>query len=241
MIIFCFLTYNDIKPIHDWNLFFDGVDQSNYQVWIHPKTSINKNLYKFPVNIVQNKVITINKSHISIVKATLQLFKESILSINLEDNKKKPVFIFCSQNCIPLNDFNFYNTFTSDLNKSIVSYIDLNCKERYFQMSNTLKRYISYNQFVKQQPNMILIYDDVKLLIDNDMTIHFKSMICGDEHYFINILLYILKRNIIKSQTHFCNYDLKKTQAIEFYNPSNNLKNSIKKMGFLFMRKVFYT
>ena len=37
------------------------------------------------------------------------------------------------------------------------------------------------------------------------------------------------------------NYDLHKTQALEFYNPGNELKNLIKNMGFLFMRKVYYT
>ena len=238
MIIFCFLTYNDIIPIKDWNLFFNGIDPLTYQVWIHPKTSINKNLYEFPINVVKNKINTISKSDISIVKATLQLFKEALLNVN-KDNK--PIFIFCSQNCIPLYNFDFYDTFTKNINKSIISCINLNCKERYFQLNIRLKKFISYYQFVKQQPNMILIYDDVKLLVENDMTSYFKSMICADEHYFINILLYILKRNILKSQTHFCNYDLKKTQALEFYNPSNELKNSIKKNGFLFMRKVFYT
>ena len=88
---------------------------------------------------------------------------------------------------------------------------------------------------------MILTYNDVKLLVDNDLTLYFKNMTCPDEHYFINVLLYIFKINIIKSQTHFCNYDLHKTQALDFYNPNTELKNGIKKMGFLFMRKVYYT
>ena len=73
MIIFCFLTYNDIIPIQYWNIFFKNIDNNKYQVWIHPKHGINKNKYLFPVNIVKNKIITKNKSHISIVQATLQL------------------------------------------------------------------------------------------------------------------------------------------------------------------------
>jgi hypothetical protein len=63
-------------------------------------------------------------------------------------------------------------------------------------------------------------------------------MICPDEHYFINILLYVLKKDIIKQQTHFCNYDLQKTQALEFKNIGYNFINNIRNMGFLFMRKV---
>ena len=85
---------------------------------------------------------------------------------------------------------------------------------------------------------MILVKDDVYDLIKNDLTNHFRHMICPDEHYFINVLLFIFKKNIIKQQTHFCNYDISKTQALEFKNININLINNIKNMGFLFMRKV---
>ena len=229
------MTYNDIIPLKDWNSFFKNINTDLYQVWIHPKSFIHKHLYEFPIHVVQNKVITINKSHISIVKAMLQLFKEAI------EHKNECKIIFCSQNCIPLYDFNFYHKFVNDLDKSIVSFINYNCKDRYIQLNSELKKYISYAGFGKQQPNMILNYDDAKLLVKNDLTLYFKHMTCPDEHYFINVLLYIFKRNIIKSQTHFCNYDLHKTQALEFNNPSDELKKIIKNMGFLFMRKVYYT
>ena len=85
---------------------------------------------------------------------------------------------------------------------------------------------------------MILIKDDVKDLINNDLTSYFKNMVCPDEHYFINILLYVFKKDIIKQQTHFCNYDLQKTQALEFKNIGQDFINNIKNRGFLFMRKV---
>jgi hypothetical protein len=235
MIIFCFLTYNDIIPLKDWNSFFKHIPYDLYQVWIHPKFDVHQDLYEFPIHIVQNKIKTVNKSHISIVKAMLQLFKEAI------EHKNEGKLIFCSQNCIPLYDFEFYINFLSNLDKSIVSFINYNCKNRYIQLNSELKKYISYAGFGKQQPNMILNYDDAKLLVEKDLTNYFKHMICADEHYFINVLLYIFKRNIIKSQTHFCNYDLHKTQALEFNNPSDELKNVIKNMGFLFMRKVYYT
>ena len=85
---------------------------------------------------------------------------------------------------------------------------------------------------------MILVKDDVYDLIKNDLTNHFSYMTCPDEHYFINVLLFILKKDIIKQQTHFCNYDLSRTQALEFKNININLINKIKDMGFLFMRKI---
>lgn len=233
MIIFCFLTYNDIIPFRFWNSFFKNIDTNKYQVWIHSKFNVNEKIYDFPIHKVKNKIKTVSKSHISIVQATLQLLKES------SENKQSKYFIFCTQNCIPLYDFSFYEKFLQNLNKSILSFIDFNKKDRYKYLNEKIKKFISYNQFVKQQPNMILIKDDVKLLIENDMTYYFKNMECPDEHYFINILLYIFKKNIIKSQTHFCNFDNTKTQALEFKNINFNLIQYIKNKGYLFMRKVY--
>ena len=233
MIIFCFLTYNDIIPIKYWNDFFENINQDKYQVWIHPKFNINKEIYNFPINIVKNKIKTTDKSSISIVRATIQLFKESF------NNTKGKYFIFCSQNCIPLHTFDFIYTFLNNVNKSIISFIDFNLKKRYYDLHEEIQNIISFDDFVKQQPNMILNRDDVKSIIDNDFTKYFKNIQCPDEHYFINILIYILKKDIIKSQTHFCNFDLTKTQALNFKSPSKSLINELKNKGFLFMRKVY--
>lgn len=231
MIIFCFLTYNNIITYKYWNKFFENVDKANYEVFIHPKNNIDTNLYTFPINKVNNIIKTISKSHISIVKATLQLLKESY-------SKNGSHYIFLSQNCIPLYNFNELSGILEKCNKSLVSYINFNKKERYVQLTEKIKNFISYFQFVKQQPNMILVKDDVYDLIKNDLTNHFSYMICPDEHYFVNVLLFILKKDIIKQQTHFCNYDLSKTQSLEFKNININLINKIKDMGYLFMRKV---
>lgn len=232
MIIFCFLTYNDIIPIKYWNDFFKNISTDKYQVWIHPKYFIDQNIYNFPVNIVKNKIKTDDKSGISIVRASIQLFKESI-----QNNYGKNI-IFCSQNCIPLYDFNTYLNLLNKLDKSIISSKHFS-KNRYRHIHYDLKKYITEDNFVKQQPNMILIREDVELLIENDYTFYFENIQCPDEHYFINILQFVLKKEVIKSQTHFCNFDLNKTQALNFKNPGNNMVNYLKNKGFLFMRKVF--
>ena len=231
MIIFCFLTYDNIITYKYWNKFFENVDESKYEVFIHPKNNINMNLYKFKINKVKNIIPTVNKTHISIVKATLELFKESY-------NNNGSHYIFLSQNCIPLYNFGILERLILKFNKSVISCINHNKKERYLQLTNKIKNFLNYNDFVKQQPNMILIKEDVYDLIKNDLTYHFRYMTCPDEHYFINVLLYILKKDIIKQQTHFCNYNLTRTQALEFKNIDINLYNKVKSLGFLFMRKV---
>jgi len=231
-IAFCFLTYNEIIRYDIWNLFFENICTDKYIVYIHPKIINNINLYNFEYKIVKNIVFTKSKSDISIVKATIQLLKESY------NDSKITHFIFLSQSCIPLYNFNQIFNIVTLFNNSIISYIDHNKKERYYNLSSTIKTYIKYQQFIKQQPNMILVRHDVGLIINNDYTLHFKNIECPDEHYFINILLYIFKRHIIKNQINFCNYDLNKTQALEFNNISEEFINNIKKHGFLFMRKV---
>jgi len=238
MIIFCFLTYNDIIPIDYWNSFFKDIDSSNYQVWIHSKSNVNFKKYKFPIKLVKNKIQTISKSDISIVRATIQLFKESLEFNNNKNENNITHIIFCSQNCIPLYDFHFYTHFLKNINKSIISCIDNNLKERYYKLHSQFQNYISYEEFVKQQPNMILTKEDTLLIIKNDFTKYFENVQCPDEHYFINIFNYILKKSIIHSQTHFCNFNLNKTQALTFQSPSDKLLDIIRKQGFLFMRKV---
>ena len=91
---------------------------------------------------------------------------------------------------------------------------------------------------------MIFIREDVEKLLFYErkykLSKYFRNIICPDEHYFINVLLYIIKSEIIQKQIVFCNPDLHKTQALIFsiskITPSfiNNLRNN----GFLFMRKV---
>ena len=233
-IAFCFLTYDIIIRYDIWNKFFENIDKSKYIVFIHPKFIKDFNLlYTFPYYIVKNRVNTTGKDNITIVKATLQLLKESYYG-----NENISHFIFLSQSCIPLYSFDkLYNVITN-FKLSVISYIDNNKKERYHQLSQLLKRYITYNQFIKQQPNMILTDSDVQLLVSNNLTNHYLQMICPDEHYFINILLYIFKKSIIKKQTHFCNNRLERTQALEFKNVHNIFIKEVRKYGFLFMRKI---
>jgi hypothetical protein len=85
---------------------------------------------------------------------------------------------------------------------------------------------------------MILTSNDVKLLINNDLTEHFKNMECPDEHYFVNVLFSIFKQKFIKRQISFCNPNFHRTQALEFSNINQEMIRNIRGHAFLFMRKV---
>jgi len=236
MLLFCFLTYTDIESIGLWNSFFEHIPISKYKVIIHPKFDIYRINYRFPVHIVQKKISTISKSHISIVSATLQLLKEAFE----QSEGLGTHFFFLTQHCIPLYPFHFYEKMLTNVNQSLVSCFQYTSKERYFQLHSHMHKVINYHQFVKQQPNMILIKEDVELLINHDFRQYFQKMTCPDEHYFINVLLYILKRDIIKQQTHFCNFNIDRTQALNFnqYVIKDQFIEQIRQKGYLFLRKV---
>ena len=236
-IAFCFLTYDIIVRYDIWNKFFNNVDKNKYIVYIHPKINQkNINQYKFNYKIVENIFHTNSKFDISIVNATINL-----LTCTYEYSNDISHFIFLSQSCIPLYNFEKIYSIIEILPFSVISSINNNKKNRYTNIDNNMKKYISYNNFTKQQPNMILIKNDVYNIIKNkDLTKYFAQMECPDEHYFINILLFLFKKNILKNQITFCNYDLNRTQALEFNNVNSYFIDNIRKHGFLFMRKINY-
>lgn len=234
-IAFCFLTYDLIIRNDIWNKFFEGIDYNKYSVFIHAKNIINYNqfYYTFQYQYVKNPVYTKSKSDISIVKATLQLLKEAYIS-----DQSITHFIFLSQSCIPLYNFKTIYEKINKMNNSIISCIQKNKLNRYNLLDPSMKRYIHPNLFLKQQPNMMLIRDDVSRFIREDYTEYFKELECPDEHYFINIMINLFKKRFIIKQITFCNPILDRTQALEFNNINNDFINTIKGLGFLFMRKV---
>lgn len=233
-IAFCFLTYDDIIRYDIWNTFFENIDENKYNVFIHPKNiGINITKYKFKYNIIKNRIITKGKDDISIVQATLKTLEEAY-----EYDKNISHFIFLSQSCIPIYNFDTIYKIIMASQYSIISLIENNKKDRYNQLLASFKKYIHINNFVKQQPNMMLIRNDVADLIRNNYSIYFQHIQCPDEHYFINIMISILKKKFIKKQIHFCNPDFNRTQALEFNNINKDFIDKIRKYGFLFMRKV---
>ncbi len=232
VVAYCFLTYDHIKSIKIWEKYFEK--KENFCVFIHPKMMIESYHYSFPVLILEDTIHTKNKTDISIVRATLHLLKEAYC--------RRPEithFVFLTQNCIPLYSFDQHYQLITQLKKSCISMIQGNKNERFSQLSIFLKHRIQNpNRFIKQQPNMILIREDVKWLIENNYTNDFENMLCPDEHYFVNLFLYVYQKEFIRQQTHFCNPHLQRTQAIYYPLLSNSMIQKIREMGFLFMRKV---
>ena len=232
-IAYCFLVYDTIVRYDIWNNFFFDKKDDDYVVYIHPKNKyVNCPQLTFPHKVIQHPINTKGKSDISIVRASLFLLQEAVLTSDATH------FVFLSQSCIPIYSFNTLKNIITSFQKSVISSFPQNKKERYYSLSPFFKSQLSYQDFTKQQSNMILIREDVELLISCDLTKHFEKMECPDEHYFINVLQFIFKKDIIKSQIDFCNSDMKKTQALEFKDVNPEFIDFIRSSGCLFMRKI---
>ena len=232
-IIYCFLTYQHLTRIDIWNEYFKHQSIEDYAVYIHPKFLFDTSYYHFPIHIIKNRIETKSKTDISIVRATLQLFREAY-----ENEIYGTHFVFLTQSCMPLYTFEEHKQIFSHIHQSLISCIQGNKIERHSSLSPLLKKYIPSHLFYKQQPNMMLIREDVEWFIRNDFTKHFARMECPDEHYFINIIIYMYQKKCLKQQIHFCNPVLSRTQAIEFTHISPTLIQQCKSYGFLFLRKV---
>lgn len=237
-IIYCFLTYNDLERLDIWNKYFE--DKTNFKVFIHPKpnekNNINISKYSFPIHIIDNPIKTVSKSHISIVHATLHLLKEA-----LNNSPNASHFLFLTQSCIPIYSFDFHYNVIIQLNKSLISFIPGNKTERYYSLSSNLKKYIpSENKFVKQQPNMLLTREDVEWFTHptNNFTRDYERLECPDEHYFINLYLYIYNKEYIRQKILYCNDNPTRTQAVNFNVINKDLIKRARMSGCLFIRKV---
>lgn len=233
-IAYCFLVYDIIVPYSIWNDYFKNVSSDTYNVFIHAKyVSKSKHLpYTFNYEEIQNPIQTIHKSHISIVNATLWLWERALQDKNISH------IVFLSQNCVPLYSFDILNYFIGSLSYSVISCIQGNKKERHHQLHPSMQRKIPYRFFVKQQPNMILTRQDADRFVKYPFMQYFASMECPDEHYFINIMIHVFQQKFFLRQTHYCNPDIKKTQAIVFDSLTDTFLQRIRSNGFLFLRKV---
>ena len=108
-IALCFLTYNNLAQPELWKNFIN----SKYNIYIHNKDEFTGVFEQYCIN---NKVKT-KYGNISLVKATLKLFKEAF------QTKENKYFVLLSDKCIPLYSVDeMYNNITNLDNNLILSY-----------------------------------------------------------------------------------------------------------------------
>lgn len=232
-IALCFLTYDNLSQPKLWSKFLNSQDSSNYNVYIHNKNDFTGEFKKYSI---QNKIEHTKYAHISLIEATIALFKEAY---NTKENK---FFILLSDKCIPLYNANhIYNEIIKYDNNIILSYF-MN-KDRFHDLQD--KTFFNINDFVKQNQWMILNRNCVNFFIENNFTHIFGNKIYApDEHYFINVMH---KYNIpfVNKKITYTNWDEKSDNLRKYRSMpktysklTNEMVQNILKSECFFMRKI---
>ena len=231
-IALCFLTYNNLSQPKLWNKFIN----SKYNIYIHNKDEFEG---EFEEYCIKNRVKT-KWGHISLVKATLNLFKEAF------QTKENKYFVLLSDKCIPLYSADeIYNNIKNIDSNLLQNFSGNQHSERYYSLAD--KNFFNKDTFIKQHQWMLLKRDTVKFFIENDYTHIFgNNSWIADEHYFINIMN---KFNIsfINKMITYANWnegsDLEKYRGLPwspktYSKLTNEMVENILKSGALFMRKI---
>ena len=183
-IAFLFLIYEVIHMEELWNIFFSNVDKNKYSIYIHYKYNVP--LKYFEKYKITNCVPT-EYADVSLVTAQNILLREALLDA---DNQH---FIFVSNSCIPLKNFDtIYNTLDAS-----VSYFNICPQSQCFPRCDSLeidKKYIQKQSqwCILNRKHSIIMVNDAKYI---DL---YKNIYAPDELVYItNIFINNMQHEII--------------------------------------------
>jgi hypothetical protein len=233
-IALCFLTYGNLSQPRVWSKFIN----SNYNMYIHNKNEVTGIFKKYCIN----DIVETTWGEISLIKATLNLFKEAY------KNDANEYFVLLSDKCVPLYSADeTYNRITelrhNIIEEEFVSIFRLDeLNHRFKRMKD--KQFLNTNNFSRQSQWCLLNRETVKFFIENDYTDKFgDKFFAPDEHYFISLLnkfnIYYIKKKITyvnwKEKSDLSKHRMKpKTYSLL----TRKMIADIKETGCLFMRKV---
>jgi hypothetical protein len=169
---FLFLTRGEIISSEAWNLFFSQANPSNYNIYIHPDFNFNPNdKTPFGKHYVKDKK---PKEKGYYIDAQKRLIQESVKD---QENYK---FILCSEDCVPIVNFNFfYDNLTKD-SKSSIRYGDS-------WIEKGQPRYINELKKEDQKANahwFVLSRKHAEFFSEEEECFNFMNKyICSCEHY----------------------------------------------------------
>jgi len=229
-IAFLFLIYDEINHEDMWWDFFQKADASKYSIYIHYKE------YKQSLRFDKYKLeycVPTNYGDFSIVKAQKLLLSEAVKD---EDNFK---FVFLSNSCIPVKDFDYiYNKLIPDN----YSYFDIAKTVPYVMDDYFLNMYVSQKDMYKASQWCILNREHTEFCVE-DITYmyYFKNLFAPDEHYFIMICKNYIDKNIKNEATTFVNWDEPDDEdgcsPKTYYTITQENYDELKNSSYLFARK----
>lgn len=185
-IAFCFLIYDIINHEELWYRFFEKVDKSKYNIYIHYK-------YNTPLTYFENykldKQVETKYADISIVQAENLLLEEA--QTDLENQH----FIFLSNSCIPLKNFSHIYEILLP-NKS---YFNMAPQEACFPRCDDALKHIDRLYIQKASQWCILCRNHVDMLLYTEEYLKWfdYSSTVPDEHCYISYIYHCNKQDEI--------------------------------------------
>lgn len=217
-IAFLFLTRGEVNNVQVWEKYFQDADNSKYRIVIHAKnpTTLTSSIWTSRNSTILKPIPTAWGT-ISLVKATIYLLQTAISDPSVTK------FVLLSEFCLPTNNFNnMYNTLISETNRSRIHWMLGKNMDRY----SIIKSYVNMpaHNWAKQSQWMCLDRKHVSTLLSpihtNILNQQLKDyMYCPapDEHFFINMFLYVVRINNNEIINH----------PITFVDWSNNSKHPV--------------
>jgi hypothetical protein len=186
-IAFCFLTRGDLLQPKVWEAFFVGAEPTKHSVYCHPKQPADVTSPVLKDRIIDDLVPTL-ASHVSIVRATLNLFTQAYADDN--DNQ---YFVLLSESTIPIASFaNVYKGIERQGARSIVTYSVPPPGSEHHRRLATIKHPERFaSAFFYHDTWIILHRRHVRMLLDAPSLLDFADVFTPDEHYFMNVLVHL--------------------------------------------------
>jgi hypothetical protein len=172
---FCFLIYDKIDNEDLWHLFFDGVPEALYRVFVHYKT--DRPLQYFEASKLERCIPT-KYGDVSIVHAHNLLF-EAALKAGCDK------IVNLSQSCIPLKSFEHVHAF---LSRDDRGHFNVCPTDQCFPRCNSLLEHYERNVIQKSSNWFILnrkLAELVTMYPAHRIDLEFSQIHYPEEHYFI--------------------------------------------------------
>jgi len=240
-IAFLFLTRGEVNNVKVWERYFQDVDSSKYRIVIHSKnpTTLTSPMWTSKNSTILKPIPTAWGT-ISLVKATVYLLQTAISDSSVTK------FILLSEFCLPTTNFNnIYNTLISETTRSRINWTVGKNMDRY----SIIKSYLNMpgHNWAKQSQWMCLDRKHVSTLLSpiytNILNQQLKDyMYCPapDEHFFINMFLYIVRINsneIINHPITFVDWSNKSKHPVAFNTIVKDVIEMCRKNKIFFARK----
>lgn len=233
-IAFLFLTTEDIHRPQQWyNFLNEGKDRAT--MYAHSKYQDRlKNQYLIDAQIPER--FKTSWGTMGIVNVMNTLLKNALQE---ETNK---YFVFCSESCIPIFNFNKSYNKIFNIGKSWINLISNYNNRRYNEMQlNKLKNPKELNlhkhKILKNEQWIILSREHAQLIVDHDHIENFKHLPIPDEWYHANVI----RRYDSNFRNNFINDSL---TYLEWERFSPKTFKSIDDLdmddNYLFLRKIDY-